>query len=206
MNADKIIYSLGSGGGGGTNVVANPTLAGTEPALTGLQVGDTKYAVTPDYEVHTYIENKTYTSADADYEQLLEDLTKKRVIKIDNCIYIPCYLSNNTMLYSTLQVNNNISGRVRTFVITINVNSIVISDQKSLMLNLVAANPTLTGTEGALTSISIGNSRYKNQPASVQVLTTAPSSANTDGGIKFVVLTSEPATKYAGYFYYITEA
>lgn len=31
--------------GGGTEVVANPTLAGTEATLTGLQVGDTKYAV-----------------------------------------------------------------------------------------------------------------------------------------------------------------
>lgn len=31
--------------GGGTNVVANPTLAGTEADLEGLQVGDTKYKV-----------------------------------------------------------------------------------------------------------------------------------------------------------------
>ena len=29
----------------GTNVIANPTLAGTESDLTGLQVGDTKYAI-----------------------------------------------------------------------------------------------------------------------------------------------------------------
>ena len=33
------------GEGGGTEVIANPTLAGTEADLTGLQVGDTKYAV-----------------------------------------------------------------------------------------------------------------------------------------------------------------
>ena len=31
--------------GGGTNVVANPELSGTETVLTGLQVGNTKYAV-----------------------------------------------------------------------------------------------------------------------------------------------------------------
>ena len=31
--------------GGGTNVVANPTLVGTEAVLTGLQIGDTKYKV-----------------------------------------------------------------------------------------------------------------------------------------------------------------
>ena len=36
-------------------------------------------------------------------------------------------------------------------------------------------------------------------------LTTAPESDNTDG-LKVVVLTSEPATKYAGYIYLITEA
>lgn len=30
---------------GGTEVIANPTLAGTENALTGLQVGDTKYKI-----------------------------------------------------------------------------------------------------------------------------------------------------------------
>lgn len=30
---------------GGTDVVANPTLAGTEADLTGLQVGDTKYKI-----------------------------------------------------------------------------------------------------------------------------------------------------------------
>ena len=36
---------------GGTNVVANPTLAGTEDALTGLQVGETKYSVP---QTHAY--------------------------------------------------------------------------------------------------------------------------------------------------------
>lgn len=36
-------------------------------------------------------------------------------------------------------------------------------------------------------------------------LTTAPSSANTDGTLKFVVLTAEPATRYEGYVYLIVE-
>lgn len=34
-------------------------------------------------------------------------------------------------------------------------------------------------------------------------LTTAPTSANTSGTLKLVVLTSDPETKYAGYIYYI---
>lgn len=40
-----IALSGGSSGGGGTEVIANPTLAGTEGDLTGLQVGDTKYKI-----------------------------------------------------------------------------------------------------------------------------------------------------------------
>ena len=49
MATDDIARALAikaiQGGGGGTNVVANPTLAGTEAALTGIEVGDTKYKV-----------------------------------------------------------------------------------------------------------------------------------------------------------------
>lgn len=41
---DNYIFPLSSGGGG-TEVIANPTLAGTEADLTGLQIGDTKYAI-----------------------------------------------------------------------------------------------------------------------------------------------------------------
>lgn len=40
----------------------------------------------------------------------------------------------------------------------------------------------------------------------VNYTTTAPTAANTDGSLKFVVLSSEPATKYDGYIYLITEA
>lgn len=39
----------------------------------------------------------------------------------------------------------------------------------------------------------------------VPFLTTAPTEANTDG-LKFVVLSADPATKYDGYFYIITTA
>ena len=35
-------------------------------------------------------------------------------------------------------------------------------------------------------------------------LTTAPSSANTSGTLKVVVLSAEPATRYDGYLYIIT--
>lgn len=49
------------GGSGGTTVVANPTLAGTEDSLTGLQVGENTYKVeTPHLYVLTF-EIGTYT-------------------------------------------------------------------------------------------------------------------------------------------------
>ena len=38
----------------------------------------------------------------------------------------------------------------------------------------------------------------------VSYITTAPTAANTDGDLKFVVLSSDPSTKYAGYIYIIT--
>lgn len=39
------VIANNGGGGSGTSVVANPTLTGNEDSLTGLQVGNTKYAV-----------------------------------------------------------------------------------------------------------------------------------------------------------------
>lgn len=39
----------------GTEVVANPTLAGTESALTGLQVGDDKFAIKSGGKAHAYL-------------------------------------------------------------------------------------------------------------------------------------------------------
>ena len=100
----------------------------------------------------------------------------------------------------------------------------------------VVANPTLAGTEAALTGLEVDGTKYKvNQPTTIEgnpagagggsaltglkigdtvykvrdgatnglgYLTTAPTAANTDG-IKIVVLSAEPATKYNGYLYII---
>lgn len=45
LKIGDIIYQVPQGGGGGTTVVANPTLTGSEANLSGLQVGDTKYGI-----------------------------------------------------------------------------------------------------------------------------------------------------------------
>lgn len=45
LTADETGVPVWAEASGGTTVTANPTLAGTEADLTGLQVGDTKYKV-----------------------------------------------------------------------------------------------------------------------------------------------------------------
>ncbi len=69
----------------------------------------------------------------------------------------------------------------------------------SLVLRGSATRPTYNRNDLAL---------YSDIPSStkgITYLTTAPTSANTDGGLIIVVLDSEPSTKYSGYIYLITE-
>lgn len=56
---------------------------------------------------------------------------------------------------------------------------------------------SVNGSSGAITGVLTTSS-------GLPYTTTAPSSANTDG-IKIAVLSSEPATKYSGWLYFITE-
>lgn len=69
----------------------------------------------------------------------------------------------------------------------------------------VQANPTLAGTENELTGLQVGTTKFA-IGKSVGYLTSAPNAANTSGRLIFVVLSAEPATKYDGYIYLITEA
>lgn len=45
LKVGNTVYNVPQGGGGGTTVVANPTLTGSETNLTALQVGATKYGI-----------------------------------------------------------------------------------------------------------------------------------------------------------------
>lgn len=67
-------------GGGGTTVVANPTLAGTEADLTGLQVGDTKYKVGGG---GGSVMKVTYTY-DEDTDEFTSDKTFAEIIAVFN--------------------------------------------------------------------------------------------------------------------------
>lgn len=66
----------------------------------------------------------------------------------------------------------------------------------------VVANPTGSATAD-LTKLDVEGTIYGVN--GLNYLTTAPESANTSGQIKIVVLSSDPATKYDGYLYIITE-
>lgn len=60
------------------------------------------------------------------------------------------------------------------------------------------------GSNGQLLGVNgSGNIAFKND---LPYLTTAPSAANTSGGLILVVLSAEPATYYDGYYYIITES
>lgn len=66
--------------------------------------------------------------------------------------------------------------------------------------------PYATTSQKGVVSVGSGLSASSGtlSVSSVPILTTAPSSANTDG-VKIVYLESEPATKYSGYIYLIKE-
>lgn len=78
----KLMAANGQGGvkfvddNSGTTVVANPTLAGTEAGLTGLQVGETKYKVDAGT---TVVANPTLAGTEADLEGLQVGDTKYKI-------------------------------------------------------------------------------------------------------------------------------
>lgn len=91
--------------GGGTNVVANPTLSGTETVLTGLQVGNTKYAVPQGSGGIEYVElvvTSGTTSGTLTQEQM-EKLRNGAFIKISGgCVLFP----NISQVYSSTVYEN----------------------------------------------------------------------------------------------------
>lgn len=61
----------------------------------------------------------------------------------------------------------------------------------------------VSGGESIFRGLKINGVDYQGATTGVDYLTTAPTADNTNG-IKIVVLSAEPATKYAGYLYLIT--
>ena len=71
----------------------------------------------------------------------------------------------------------------------------------------IAEMGAYTGASGqVLTANGSGRCSWQSLPVGVSYTTTAPTAANTDGTLHFVVLAAEPATYYNGYYYIITGA
>lgn len=87
--------------GGGTNVVANPTLVGTETALTGLQVGDTKYKVPQGSGGQMEIVTLNYV-----IDEQLHSITQEQATKLQNGAILTDQ-NGNAYYLAAIQGNGN---------------------------------------------------------------------------------------------------
>lgn len=85
--------------GGGANVVANPELSGTEPALTGLQVGETKYKVSQSSGGLMEIVTLNYV-----LDGQLHSITQEQATKLQNGAILTDESGN---VYSLTAMQNN---------------------------------------------------------------------------------------------------
>lgn len=82
------------------------------------------------------------------------------------------------------------------------------SSQLAAKQDALTFNPTIPSgtTTTTLTTLKNGSSYYSLGGGDISYVTTAPTGPNTSGGLKVVVLSSEPSTRYDGYLYIITES
>lgn len=81
------------------------------------------------------------------------------------------------------------------------------SSQLATKQDALTFNPTVPSgtTATTLTTLKNGSNYYSLGGGDIPYTNTAPTGPNTSGGIKVVVLSEEPATRYDGYLYIITE-
>lgn len=146
----------------GTVVVANPTLAGTEAELKGLQVGTTKYKVPEGMQVLELssasgtLTNEQYALADGN----------NCVIKYEGHYYYKYDKVGSTLSYTSIHPMGNYGTEnfVNGTQYTVDINTstkIYNALSKGVIISKVIANPTLAGTESALTGLQVGDTKYK---------------------------------------------
>ena len=138
----------------GTVVVANPTLAGTETNLTGLQVGATKYKVPQGMEV---VEIVSYdgTFNDEDYAKVSGN---NCVILYGGELYYKTLENPYALSYTLPSIRLQNDGSITKIQIEIS------TEDKSYSVidySSVVGNPTFDGSEIALTGIEIAGQQYK---------------------------------------------
>ena len=146
----------------GTVVVANPTLAGTEADLVGLQVGATKYKVPQGMQLLELsaasgtLTNEQYALADGN----------NCVIKYEGHYYYKYDKAGTTLSYTSIHPMGNYGTEnfVNGTQYTVDINTstkIYNALSKGVIISKVIANPTLAGTESALTGLQVGDTKYK---------------------------------------------
>lgn len=217
----------------GSSVEANPTLAGTEADLVGVEIDGVRYAVPKGAYIATKTSNSQISVESlnyiyANYKTIpcyveYSSAVYRIVYRVGAKLYTDGYpnspgTSNGSVIYMRWLIITDgriteISDQSRTVIAnpsgtgTATLTNLTVG---STIYNVpqgteVAANPTLVGTESDLTGLDVGGTKYKVRDGvtnGLGYLTTAPTSANNDG-IKIVVLSAEPATKYNGYLYII---
>jgi len=195
------INKIAEQGGGGTEVIANPTLSGTEDDLTSIEIDDTKYKVPKGSYIavmadSTHISEASYAYINANY------------------LGVPCFVTFGAGLYRVVMKRENrfyseayipyTSSGNSPFIKWCYIDALRAIYEVTRDLPQVLANPSGDATVD-LVKLMANGVNYKVRDGATNglgYLTTAPTAANNDG-IKIVVLSSEPATKYNGYLYII---
>lgn len=154
-----------------TTVVANPTLAGTEPDLTGLQVGTDAYAI----KTYKKFDNSWNTTGTT--KQFLDainadtDAVEGMVYLGDiACSDLPASMNNveaiveiirsavggSKVIHTTITSGNTAPYRWERTYWNNGTN-----DSGWIAFSQVAANPTLAGTESSLTGLEVNGTKYK---------------------------------------------
>ena len=91
ITEDNVISAVG-----GTEVIANPELSDTDPALTGLQVGENKYKVDGGTELYTHWIRGYAKTDDWNYANFSLIITSAESEKYTNFDDIASFLRNKT--------------------------------------------------------------------------------------------------------------
>lgn len=185
-------------------VVANPTLAGTESDLTSIQIGSTKYSIPSGGGSGT-----TYTAGDG------INITSGNAIKVDESVVRIKSFTRTQITDTTLKglfdagntqiiiINQNYSTDFNFFSNLINgVGDIVINSSLGLPYKVVYYSISTQNPGNSMIVLEALDTSYQ-----INYAATAPSAANSSpDALQVIVLSSEPATYYNGFIYYITEA
>ena len=186
----------GSASGGGTEVVANPTLAGTEDGLTGLQVGETKYKVEQPINV---VANPTLAGTENALTGLEVGSTK---YKVDSGMTNPMTTAGDMIYGGSSGTPTRLAKGTAGQVLKVNEWGTNFAWGNETIKSIGNTNSYIPSSVINYVTSAAGNDQAL-AAGYLQFTTTAPSANNTNGYLKIVVLTSEPATYYDGYYYII---